>query len=271
MNVSYRVLSTSPIDNSLVVRYWTDIATENVLAISFDVDGNIMLTPNGWPVATRTDFNVTLYNTNPSANDVSNVIHRATPVPFLQMQENAILDPENIIIDFSNANSLIGVTGTISTNTSNSINNAPVKMATAHQHPDARDAANLVINTINFAFVRRQIVVDTANFVLDYLKANNSFDHWPKSNMWLMTPPKYIDGNTADPPVYIDANGISMTLDSRTFSNSFPGLVHFEGLVHNISVSGNESHPLSFTPDYSTGNVSIEEVIAIAERNSANT
>ena len=79
------------------------------------------------------------------------------------------------------------------------------------------------------------------------------------------------DRNTADPPVYIDANGISMTLDSRTFSNSFPGLVHFEGLVHNISVSGNESHPLSFTPDYSTGNVSIEEVIAIAERNSANT
>ena len=86
-----------------------------------------------------------------------------------------------------------------------------------------------------------------------------------------MTPPKYIDGNTADPPVYIDANGVSMTLDSRTFSNDFPGLVHFEGLVHNISVSGNESHPLSFTPDYSTGNVSIEEVIAIAERNSANT
>lgn len=269
MNISYRVLSSNPVDNSLLVRYWTDIATENTLATSFDVNGNIMLTPNGWPISTRTDYNLTLFNSDPSMDDLEYIINKSAPLSFLQMQENTILNPSTVISGFSNANSMIGVSGTVISNTSN------ISVLDINRRDSiVNDTANAVLNMIPFAFIRRQMIVDTANFVLDYLKANNSFAHWPQSSMWLMTPPKYIDeANTADPPVYINANGISMTLDSRTFCNNFPGLVHFEGLVQNISVSGNESLPLSFTPDYLKPNTSIEEVFAMAKskENSDNT
>jgi hypothetical protein len=99
-------------DNSLIVRYWTDIVDENYLALTFDVNGDVMLTPNGWPVRCRTDYNVTLFNNNPDEELVLQRIKNAAPLSFFRVEENKITNSSNLILNFQVANNFV--------NTSNS-------------------------------------------------------------------------------------------------------------------------------------------------------
>jgi len=112
MIIHYRVLSSSSMDNSLIVRYWTDIVDENYLALTFDVNGDVMLTPNGWPVRCRTDYNVTLFNNNPDEELVLQRIKNAAPLSFFRVEENKITNSSNLILNFQVANNFV--------NTSNS-------------------------------------------------------------------------------------------------------------------------------------------------------
>ena len=60
MNVHSRIISCDNYNHSMIVRYWTDIITENSLATHFDNNGNIVMDSNGYPSRCLTDVNYCL-------------------------------------------------------------------------------------------------------------------------------------------------------------------------------------------------------------------
>lgn len=142
-NISYRVLNTNPKEKSLTVRYWTDIVTENSLATSIDVNGDIMLTPNGWPTRARTDFNLTIYDTEISEENVIRLIETSAPLLFFRNMENILTNSEEETSQqFYAINTFIGITKSFSVNTINTI--------TSGNNQVINQVANKVINYIKY-------------------------------------------------------------------------------------------------------------------------
>jgi hypothetical protein len=116
INVSFRILNTNSKESSLLVRYWTDTITENVLATSIDVNGDIMLTPNGWPISTRTDYNLNIYNSDYSYESILENIKNACPISFFMLNEKPVNEKNEV---FSNISNIVGVTQNIQIETDN--------------------------------------------------------------------------------------------------------------------------------------------------------
>ena len=66
MQVKYRIINVDAAQHSIVVRYFTDTITEDMLASSKDVDGVIERTSDGYPVKCQTDYNINVWKTDPS-------------------------------------------------------------------------------------------------------------------------------------------------------------------------------------------------------------
>jgi len=110
MKVNYRILDVNEMENSIVVRYWTDIITEEFLATERDEQGNPILGDDGKPIRTRTDYNISFFEDyNPSETDIIFKLERSAPVSFLQILEYIESQPEKKI-DMPIAKSLIGQT-----------------------------------------------------------------------------------------------------------------------------------------------------------------
>jgi hypothetical protein len=68
--------------------------TEMDLASSFNEDGSVKLNADGYPVATRTDVLMSIYDTpTPSAEEIEKRIKLNAPIDWLKLQED-ITNPE---------------------------------------------------------------------------------------------------------------------------------------------------------------------------------
>ena len=118
MAIKYKILEKDTSQHSIVVRYYTDILTEDSLATSFIIDseGNTVIDrgPDGSPKRCQTDYNINLWNvsdTQPGANTeaIFNKIYESAPYDWFELKEK-ILD-NNIDTTMSAIDPLIGSTG----------------------------------------------------------------------------------------------------------------------------------------------------------------
>lgn len=120
MKINYRVLSVDESEHTAVVRYWTDILTEESLATEFTPSGDIRMNPNGYPERCRTDYNLSFYNTtNPSTNDVITIIKSSAPTKWLYIKEQ--LNLSNSQYNLANISSMVNITSNFDANLNNII------------------------------------------------------------------------------------------------------------------------------------------------------
>jgi len=93
MNIHYRIIKVDPAAHGIVVRYFTDKVTETDLANSLNPDGSVILNADGYPVTTRTDVMMSIFDTPaPSNEEIEKRIMMNAPVEWLKLQED-IKDP----------------------------------------------------------------------------------------------------------------------------------------------------------------------------------
>lgn len=88
MNIKYRILSIDEKEHAFIVRYYTDILTEDYLTAFYEDDGSIKRGPDGTPSRCRSDYNLTIFNVNATAEDVENLIKQSAPVEWFAMLEH---------------------------------------------------------------------------------------------------------------------------------------------------------------------------------------
>lgn len=97
MNLKYKIIEVYPEQHSIVVRFYTDIITEGMLAVDV-LDGVIR--------RGRTDFNIDLPFPAPTGNALAELIISRAPSDWLATQE-AVLNP---VLDTS-LSSVAGLVG----------------------------------------------------------------------------------------------------------------------------------------------------------------
>ena len=102
-----------PAAHGIVVRYFTDNVTEMDLASSFNEDGSVKLHADGYPLSTRTDVMMSIYDTPaPSNEELEKRIMLSAPVDWLKLQED-IKNPD-VNTKLSDARNLTGESKTFS-------------------------------------------------------------------------------------------------------------------------------------------------------------
>lgn len=91
MKINYRILSFNIDDNSILVRYWTDLLTERQLSVD-------PLEVYDTPDHCRSDCNITLpFKATSSEHDVHRIIMHNVPRQFLQILEQPhVLDAQMV-------------------------------------------------------------------------------------------------------------------------------------------------------------------------------
>jgi hypothetical protein len=116
MNVHSRIISVDSNNHSMVIRYWTDLITENSLAVAFDNNGRIIMDSNGYPSRCLTDVNYTFtFHPNPSSNDINVILKSVAPVPSLFLREQ--IESGNLQYDLTNVIQEIGTESVFEANT----------------------------------------------------------------------------------------------------------------------------------------------------------
>lgn len=89
MNINYRILKIDNEAHSVVVRYFTDVVSENDLSSMKNPDGSPVLGEDGYPIQCMTDTSLTLYDVqNPTEADVDVLVKRAVPSDWLKLRED---------------------------------------------------------------------------------------------------------------------------------------------------------------------------------------
>lgn len=87
MKINYRILKVDEQEHSIIIRYYTDIITEDKLATSWNENG-IIRTSEGYPLRCRTDYNFNIWETpSPSEERIIEIIMNGAPVNWLHLQE----------------------------------------------------------------------------------------------------------------------------------------------------------------------------------------
>ena len=102
MNIKYKIIEVWPDEHQIVVRYTTDLITEESVVLARDADDNI--------VRCRTDVPITLPIPTPTGDALDSLIMLNAPVTFLKTKES-VLDP-NLDTSLSDLESLINVSKT---------------------------------------------------------------------------------------------------------------------------------------------------------------
>ena len=83
MSVKFKVLSVDANNHSMIVRYFSDLVTEDNLATELNLDGEIVRDPNGSPVRCRTDYNIEITEyPSPSKERLIEIISSYAPKSF---------------------------------------------------------------------------------------------------------------------------------------------------------------------------------------------
>ena len=107
MNIHYRIVKVDPAAHGIVIRYFTDKVTEMDLANSYNEDGSIKLNADGYPLSTRTDIMMSIYETpTPTQEEIEKRIMLSAPVEWLKLQED-IKDPD-VDTKMSDVRNIIG-------------------------------------------------------------------------------------------------------------------------------------------------------------------
>ena len=89
MNIHYRIIKVDPAAHGITVRYFTDNVTEIDLANSLNADGSAILNADGYPLSTRTDVMISVYQTpTPSNEEIDKLIMLNAPTEWLRLQED---------------------------------------------------------------------------------------------------------------------------------------------------------------------------------------
>lgn len=107
MKVKYRIIEVDSSQHSIVVRYYTDILSQDDLATSFDTNNTIMRRPDGTPQRCQTDYNINIWKTDPSPTieDIHEIAKGAAPYDWFKLK-HAVLNP-NVDTTLNVVNSII--------------------------------------------------------------------------------------------------------------------------------------------------------------------
>lgn len=94
MKVKYRIIEIDSSQHSIVVRYYTDILSQDDLATSFDTNNTIMRRPDGTPQRCQTDYNINIWKTDPSPTieDIHEIAKGAAPYDWFKLKHD-VLNP----------------------------------------------------------------------------------------------------------------------------------------------------------------------------------
>ena len=143
MNIHYRIIKVDPAAHGVVVRYFTDKVTETDLANSLNPDGSVILNADGYPVTTRTDVMISIFDTPaPSNEEIEKRILMNAPVQWLKLQED-IKDPD-VDTKMTEIRNLTGESKSVSLDELKEIRQVIVK-----QENDERSAENAYATVVN--------------------------------------------------------------------------------------------------------------------------
>tara|TARA_R110000751_G_scaffold79917_1_gene161114 strand:+ start:41 stop:409 length:369 start_codon:yes stop_codon:yes gene_type:complete len=92
MQIKYKIIGCSEEERSIIVRFYSDVITEEELA-DRDTDGEIIRHSDGSIKNCRTDYNINLFQVPaPTGNDLEVFIARHAPKDWLEMLEK-VKDP----------------------------------------------------------------------------------------------------------------------------------------------------------------------------------
>lgn len=108
MEVKYRIIDVDPNQHSIVVRYYTNVLSEDSLATSFNTDGSIARGTDGFPLRCQTDYNINIWKTEtpPTIDDIKKIANDSAPYDWFKLKHD-ILDP-NVDTSLSSVFSLLG-------------------------------------------------------------------------------------------------------------------------------------------------------------------
>ena len=108
MEVKYRIIDVDPNQHSIIVRYYTNVLTEDSLAISFNSDGSIARRADGSPQRCQTDYHINVWKTEtpPTEEEIQKIANDSAPYDWFKLKHD-IMDP-NIDTSLSNVSSLVG-------------------------------------------------------------------------------------------------------------------------------------------------------------------
>lgn len=98
--IKYKIIEVNPVEHSIVVRFYSDVITETMLAIQSDDAGNVL--------RARTDYSIDLPIPAPTGVELDQLISLCAPTVWLKAQED-ILNP-NIN---TSMNSILPLVGTV--------------------------------------------------------------------------------------------------------------------------------------------------------------
>lgn len=101
MNIHYKIVEAWPSDHLIVVRYWTDVLSEEFLAS----DSNRK--EDGTPVRCRSDASFTLPIPAPTGEELEKLILRNAPIDWLKTLEQ--VQSPDVDTSLSEIQSMIGV------------------------------------------------------------------------------------------------------------------------------------------------------------------
>lgn len=111
--VKFKIIDIDTSQHSIIVRYFSDILTEDDLATSFIYDennhGTIQRRPDGSPVRCQTDYNISIWKTpTPDVKEILKIAENNAPHDWFKLKHDILSDT----IDTSMANvvSVIGQT-----------------------------------------------------------------------------------------------------------------------------------------------------------------
>lgn len=108
--IKYRIIQVNKSDHCIVVRYYTDLFTEDYFANFFNDDGSIQRTMDGYPIRCRTDFSLSLgHIPNPTKEQILEIVNNAAPREYFKTIEGVFANTYSL----SNAESMIGIEGTV--------------------------------------------------------------------------------------------------------------------------------------------------------------
>jgi hypothetical protein len=101
MNIHYKIVEVWPSDHLIVVRYWTDILSEEFLA------SNSERNEDGTPVRCRSDVSLTLPVPAPTGLSLEKIILRNAPIAWLQTLED--VDNPDVDTSLDDLKGMVGV------------------------------------------------------------------------------------------------------------------------------------------------------------------
>ncbi len=107
MEIKYRIIDFDSNQHSIVVRYYSDSLTQDMLATSFNSDGSIIRRDDGTPVRCQTDYNISIWKTDkPSTEeDIKKIANDCAPYDWFKLKHD-VLDP-NVDTSLSVVSSLL--------------------------------------------------------------------------------------------------------------------------------------------------------------------